>query len=235
MKSRVLFGSLLALMCMSVFATGTHTAPPKDPPPTPAPSLEQLQQQAQQAQAAAEAAAKAYSDAQAAAKSTSKSSSDNAVTIQSAYAAQVPALIMGTVIPVDCGFGGQAGGANTHAAGFLGATWTTDRCYTLKVATSWAAMGQYEYACEMLMDVSRNATKRRKMQKVDCADVGRQLRLAHTAPGPVVTNEPRAEQPLQPVQAPASPPVPATPAPQYVTPEQMREYVDRAFRKTVGK
>lgn len=151
--------------------------------------------------------------------STSEANGTQALTNVTNYERQVGTLIMGTTIPVDCGFGGQAGEANTSSSGFLGASWTTDRCYTLKVANSWAAMGQYEYACEMLMDVSRNALKRRGIVSVDCAVVGAALRLQHTPPAPVVID-----------------PVPLPPAcNDCVTQSQLREYVDKAFRSSVGK
>jgi hypothetical protein len=130
------------------------------------------------------------------------------------YERQVGTLIMGTVIPVDCGFGGQAGGANTSGSGFLGASWTTDRCYTLKVANAWAAMGEYELACEMLSDVSRNAMKRRSKLSVDCMVVGAALRKAHT-PQPVVTHDPYVAPDLT----------------QYAT----KDYVDKVFKASVSK
>jgi len=153
--------------------------------------------------------------------STADGSSSNVIDASTTVERSVGALIMGTVIPVDCGFGGQAGGADRSGSGFLGLTWTTDKCYTLKAATAWAAMGEYELACEMLVDVTKKALKRRKRQP-DCTIIGRDLRSAHT-PEPVVIHT-ESLLPSTPV-APTS----------YVTPEQMREYVDRAFRKSVGK
>lgn len=141
------------------------------------------------------------------------------VDASSVYERSVGTLIMGTVIPVDCGFGGQAGGANTNASGFLGASWTTDRCYTLKVANAWAAMGEYEYACEMLMDVSRRAMKRRGIVNVDCAVIGARLRGWHAMPAPVVTKS-EAVQPAPPAGSS-----------NYVTQEQL----DRAFKKSLSK
>lgn len=151
------------------------------------------------------------------ANSESSAGSTNVIDASTNYQRQVPALIMGTVIPVDCGFGGQAGGANTNAAGFLGASWTTDRCYTLKVANAWAAMGEYEYACEMLMDVSRRAAKRRNIADVDCNVVGIRLRADHTVT-PVAPAAPRIVQ-----------------DPNYVTQDQLKEALDRAFKKAVAK
>jgi hypothetical protein len=145
------------------------------------------------------------------------------VDASSVYERSVGTLIMGTVIPVDCGFGGQAGGANTNASGFLGASWTTDRCYTLKVANAWATMGEYEYACEMLMDVSRRALKRRGIVGVDCAVIGARLRGWHAMPTPVVTRTDVSN---------ASPPAGSS---NYVTQDQLRDAVDRAFKKSVGK
>lgn len=147
------------------------------------------------------------------------------VDASSVYERQVGTLIMGTVIPVDCGFGGQAGGANTNGSGFLGASWTTDRCYTLKVANSWAAMGEYEYACEMLMDVSRRALKRRGIVAVDCAVIGARLRAWHAIQAPVVTA----------TSSDSTDPVPPAGSSNYVTQEQLREALDRQYKKAMGK
>ena len=132
----------------------------------------------------------------------------------------VGALIMGTVIPVDCGFGGQAGGADRSGSGFLGMSWTTDKCYTLKAATAWAAMGEYRLACEMLVDVTKRALKRRHYVP-DCQLISLQLESAH-------------RQPVVVLPSPVVPSAPATP-PAYVTPTEMREYVDKAFKASVGK
>jgi hypothetical protein len=157
------------------------------------------------------------------ADASADASNRNALVNQTLVERSVGALVMGTVIPVDCGFGGQAGGADRNGSGFLGLTWTTDKCYTLKAATAWAAMGEYELACEMLVDVTKKALKRRH-RIPDCTVIGLSLRMAHDTREPVVINT-QSLLPLTPTAPPAN----------YVTPEQMREYVDRAFRKTVGK
>jgi len=234
MKSRYVGLGLIAIACalsVSFQAMATNNTPPSKDPSAVSGSQSGA---AALAGAAAGAVAGARSDVAVDASlvggdssasavsgdSNAQAGSTNVIDASTSYQRQVPVLIMGTVIPVDCGFGGQAGGANTHAAGFLGATWTTDRCYTLKVATAWAAMGQYEYACEMLMDVSRKALKRRGIIGVDCVIVGKQLREQHTPPAPVVIHSDVA------AEAPKS---------SYVTPEEMRNYVDKAFKTSMQK
>lgn len=82
----------------------------------------------------------------------------------------------GVLIPVDCGAGFDAGGANRNGAGFFGMTWTTDKCYTFKTGSAFAAMGEYEIACELYSDVARKALKRRGI-KVNCSDVARNVRI----------------------------------------------------------
>lgn len=224
-------GSIVAALMLSSKADATTPAPLDPKPPAAVAAQAQLQGQLQgQAQGQGQGQA-LHSEivvqpeligGDNSASSEAHAGSTNLIDASSTYAAQVPALIMGTVIPVDCGFGGQAGGANTHGAGFLGASWTTDRCYTLKVANAWAAMGEYEYACEMLMDVSRKALKRRGIVGVDCAVIGARLRGWHAMPVPVV----RAEV------SNASPPAGSS---NYVTQDQLQQALDRAFKKSVGK
>jgi hypothetical protein len=164
--------------------------------------------------------------------STADGSSSNVYNSTTTVERSVGALIMGTVIPVDCGFGGQAGGSNRNGAGFLGASWTTDKCYTLKAATAWAAMGEYELACEMLVDVTKKALKRRK-RSPDCTVIGASLRMQHAS----VPTPPAPQAQLSPVvimgesllrSAPVAPPA-------YATEDYVREQVDRAFRRSVGK
>lgn len=160
-------------------------------------------------------------DSSAKSKSEANGTQLTSVDASSVYERSVGTLIMGTVIPVDCGFGGQAGGADRNGSGFLGASWTTDRCYTLKVANAWAAMGEYEYACEMLMDVGRRAMKRRGIVNVDCAVIGARLRAWHAMPAPTV-----AVTKSEAVQG--SPPAGSS---NYVTQEQL----DRAFKQSMSK
>lgn len=132
------------------------------------------------------------------------------------YEAQVGTLVQGTVVPVDCGFGGNAGGANTNGLGFLGASWTTDKCYTLKTGTAFAAIGEYDIACELWVDVAKKALARRGVS-VDCNAIARRL---------------RAERAVAAVQPSA---VAAALQGNYVTVPQMEEAITKAFKKTVSK
>src|SRR5690606_4186011 len=105
------------------------------------------------------AAAGAYSEGSTA---SADGTMHNQIDASTTYARQVPALLMGTVIPVDCGFGGQAGAAGTRGAGFLGASWTTETCYALKVANAWAAIGQYDMACELWVGITAKILRKRR-------------------------------------------------------------------------
>lgn len=152
-----------------------------------------------------------------------RAGSTNLIDASTVYERQVGTLIMGTVIPVDCGFGGQAGGANTNGSGFLGASWTTETCYALKVANGFAAVGEYEYACELWIGItSKFLKKRRGITNVDCALIGARLRAAHATPAPVV----------HVVSDNAFLPAGSS---DYVTRAELQTAMDRAFKRAVGK
>jgi hypothetical protein len=161
----------------------------------------------------------------------SDASNRNVIDASTTVERSVGALIMGTVIPVDCGFGGQAGGANRNGSGFLGVSWTTDKCYTLKAATAWAAMGEYELACVMLVDVTKKALKRAK-RSPDCTAIGATLRALHTNT-PAAPTSPQT--PVVIIGESLLPSVNAAPPAAYATEDFVREQVDRAFRKSVSK
>jgi hypothetical protein len=163
----------------------------------------------------------------------SEASSQNANVYNSTTTVErsVGTLIMGTVIPVDCGFGGQAGGADRNGSGFLGLSWTTKRCYALKAATAWASMGEYELACEMLVFVTREAWHKISRPKPNCHAIGANLRTVHaqSQPAPAAPTSPTVVI----VGESLVPEMPKSPA--YATEQYVQEAVDRAFRKSVSK
>lgn len=180
-SSRLLAFACLAALCTSALATG-----PKDPPTPPAGAWSS-------SSARAGAAARSASD--------SAASADNAVDIT--YEGAMAPMIMGTLLPVSCGAGVQAGAQDDGDAGFFGITWTTKRCYSLKVATAWAAMGEYEMACDMFVDITREALKRRG-RHINCTEVGFRLRMQHME-----------KEPAEPV----------------VTMDAVKQYIDEVHRR----
>jgi hypothetical protein len=226
----LIMGSIVGALILSSRAEATTPAPDPKPPVAVAAAQQaqgQIQGQGQSLQSDIVVQPELVGgDSNSDARARADGSSTNVIDASTVYERQVGTLIMGTVIPVDCGFGGQAGGADRNGSGFLGASWTTDRCYTLKVANAWAAMGEYEYACEMLMDVSRRALKRRGIVGVDCAIVGARLRAWHAMPAPTVTTTPVVTRSDAASTAPAG---------SYVTQEQLQQAVDRAFKRSQSK
>lgn len=128
----------------------------------------------------------------------------------------------GIVIPVDCGMGFDAGGANRNGAAFLGMAWTTDKCYTLKAGNAFAAMGEYQLACEMYADVTRKAMKRRKIKELDCSKVAAAI-IARQHPTVVVVGSDSTNK--------TSVSVP----PDYATKEYVNQTQDRMLKQIMKK
>jgi hypothetical protein len=219
MKNQILT-ILISLFSVSAVATNTPV------PPSKTPNTTAHSESAAESNAAALAASQSHSAVKSNTtvdtSSNAESGSTNLIDASTVYERQVGTLIMGTVIPIDCGFGGQAGGANTNGSGFLGASWTTETCYALKVANGFAAVGEYEYACELWIGITAKfLRKRRGITNVDCAVVGARLRAGHEHPVPALPTS---------VSAP-----PHSAGPDYVTREELQTMVDRAFKKAVSK
>lgn len=164
------------------------------------------------------------------ATSQSDGSSNNVYNSTTTYQRNVPTMIMGTVIPVDCGFGGQAGGASTTGSGFLGMSWTTETCYTLKVANAFAAVGQYDMACELWVAIVHKKLKKlRGIEDVDCKALMSTIRY----------NEPVVPEPVQVNVAAATPVVVptngATKADLDNAVQALTERMDRMYKSSLGK
>jgi hypothetical protein len=89
----------------------------------------------------------------------------------------IPMMVMGIVAPNDCGAGGQAGGAGTNGAGFLGFAWTTKNCYALKTGAAFAAAGDYELACELWVAANRKMLAKTGVGRINCAERARAMRM----------------------------------------------------------
>lgn len=73
-------------------------------------------------------------------------------------------------MPSGCGAGVNGGGSREGGAGFLGLAWTTDQCYALLAAASFAAIGMPDTSCDLLVSMKsvQKAFKRAGKQLPDC-------------------------------------------------------------------
>jgi len=171
----------ILILASSLLSVAAFAGAPSDPPATYVERSVQLQgqQQAQAAEAAADASARSASNSSAtggdATGGAADARSNQAVSLNTA--AQVGLLYLPAVIPPACGAAVSAGHSNTHNATALGVAWTTERCWSVVVATDYERMGDYETACELRKDVVRRQLKRLK-RKVDCAQVAASIRAS---------------------------------------------------------
>lgn len=220
--------ALACLLCgfVSVGWAG-HSEPPKPTPPAQTTNNQNKQGQAQhqgqhQGQnqtanggAGGNAAANAPTDVNV---EGSEASAQSSQSLSQNYnqVRQVPTLLQGDLLVNDCGAGINAGGADTGGAGFLGAVWTTGRCYALKSGSNFAAIGDYETACDLWVDVNRKAFKRIG-RKPDCRAIAERL---------------YAQSITQLPPTPVDPPVDMS---QYVTKKELaerdRRIIQRMFEK----
>lgn len=141
---------------------------------------------------------------------------DTSVALSSHYqeVRQVPPVFLPAILTSDCGAGWNAGGSKDTGAGALGFTYTTQRCYALRSALNFFAIGEYETGCELLVYVNRKAFKWLG-KRPDCRAIARQLEREATS----------AADHAQPIAA--TPPA----SPRYVTQEEL----ERAFKAAVEK
>lgn len=81
-----------------------------------------------------------------------------------------PSVGQGSLMPSGCGAAGNAGGSQEGGAAFLGIAWTTDQCYALLAAASYAAIGMPDTSCDLLnsMKSVQRAYKRIGKSLPDC-------------------------------------------------------------------
>lgn len=81
-----------------------------------------------------------------------------------------PSLAQGGLAVAGCGAGANGGGSREGGAGFLGLVWTTDQCYQLLAAASFAAIGMPDTSCDLLVSMKsvRKAFKRAGKPLPDC-------------------------------------------------------------------
>lgn len=109
-----------------------------------------------------------------AAEQTQSQSADNAGNSQNInvnHRRNAPSVGQGSLVPSGCGAGVNGGGSQTGGAGFLGLAWTTDQCYALMAAASYAAIGMPDVSCDLLnsMKAVQSAHKRLGKPLPDCA------------------------------------------------------------------
>lgn len=201
-----------ALFCSTANATGHHSTPPPDPKPVSTATSGSV--------SGAKAGAKSHSTSHATSSSSAKggnanasggdsvatsgdsravtgdsaASSDNAVNVSSDddvnIPRQVPPVLLPMIMTSGCGAGVNAGGAGTGGAGAAGLTWTTAKCYQLRTAINFFAIGDYETGCELLVDLNREAFARIK-KKPDCSRIALRLteQSAHVDTSKFATKE----------------------------------------------
>lgn len=181
MKSRILFGCALALVCSTALAT----KPPQNPPhnhdnDATATGVgigvggDSNAESTSIAAAGAEASAVGVGgDASARATSgdstslatvgntiaeagDSEASANNALTLNQNYNArrQAPSVAQGSLMIGSCGAGGNAGGSNSGGAAFFGITWTPRDCKLLLAAAAYQSLGMNDASCEMINGIS---------------------------------------------------------------------------------
>lgn len=81
-----------------------------------------------------------------------------------------PSLAQGGLAASGCGAGANGGGSREGGAGFLGVVWTTDQCYQLLAAASFAAIGMPDTSCDLLVSMKsvQKAFKRAGKPLPDC-------------------------------------------------------------------
>jgi hypothetical protein len=81
-----------------------------------------------------------------------------------------PSLAQGGLMASGCGAGANGGGSREGGAGFLGFVWTTDQCYQLLAAASFATIGMPDTSCDLLVAMKsvQKAFKRAGKPLPDC-------------------------------------------------------------------
>lgn len=88
---------------------------------------------------------------------------------------RVPAQFLPMILESGCRTGVNAGGADRTGSGALGFSVMTDRCWSMTSVVNFLAMGEYETACDLLVDVNRDQFHRIG-HKPDCQAIAQRLR-----------------------------------------------------------
>lgn len=109
------------------------------------------------------------SQAQEARAESSNNGNHQGVTIN--HRRNAPSIAQGGLMASGCGAGANGGGSREGGAGFLGLVWTTDQCYQLMAAASFAAIGMPDTSCDLLVAMKsvQRAYKRMGKPLPDCA------------------------------------------------------------------
>lgn len=78
------------------------------------------------------------------------------------YEEVVPAQLLPMILESGCRTGVNAGGGGRSGSGAAGVSWMTDRCWAMQSVINFIAMGEYETACWLLVDINRDQFKRLK-------------------------------------------------------------------------
>ena len=140
------------------------------------------------------------------------SNAGNAQSVNYSTPRQVPPVFLPALMVSECGAGANAGAADSGGAGAFGVVWTTRRCYALRSAINFFAIGEYETGCKLLTYVNREALNAID-EKPDCKSIASRLNV-------------ESQHVVIPRQA--SPPFDAS---KFATKEEL----DRAFKKAQSK
>ncbi len=186
MKSRLLFAPgliacTLLMLCTSAWATKPKPTPASPPDTAVITDLNAVATSGSKSVSASGSKSNATSNSTSGAKSGSvseaASSSDNAVQFHSDDDTFIPRQVPPTLLPMllvsECGAGASAGGGGTGGTGAISAVFTSKRCYALRSAVQFFAIGEYETGCELLIYANREAFG--KVKKPDCAKVAARL------------------------------------------------------------
>lgn len=83
----------------------------------------------------------------------------------------VPAQLLPMILESGCRTGFNAGAGGEKGSAATGWSWMTERCWNVTSAINFIAMGEYESACDLLVDVNRKAWAR----------IGKSPNCAHVA------------------------------------------------------
>lgn len=108
--------------------------------------------------------------------SNSASTDGNAQSVDFNTPRQVPPVFLPALMVSECGAGANAGAADGGGAGAFGVVWTTKRCYALRSAINFFAIGEYETGCRLLVYVNREALEAIG-EKPDCKRIAAVLHL----------------------------------------------------------
>lgn len=234
MKSRILFGCALALVCSTALAT----KPPQNPPHNHDNDATGVgigvggDSNAESTSIAAAGASARATSGDSTSNATvgnttaeagdSAASANNELTLNQNYNArrQAPSVAQGSLMIGSCGAGGNAGGSNSGGAAFFGITWTPRDCKLLLAAAAYQSLGMNDASCEMINGIS---VVRKQWKKLGVEPPKCEVKLP----------EPVAAAPASPTNVNVN--VPAQDMSAYVKKDELAEHEKRIISALTAK